>query len=92
MPATIRAVGASRSSRPSDDHHCQPHAAVGDGRGTRPVAGVPRRGGGGAETNLAPAPAARTELGELAWRLSLAPGDSGEITIGFRVELAKGWN
>ncbi|MGC4868557.1 mucoidy inhibitor MuiA family protein [Micromonospora sp. DT53] len=42
------------------------------------------------ETNLAPAPAERTELGELAWRLSLAPGDSGEITIGFRVELAKG--
>ncbi|MEU5782833.1 mucoidy inhibitor MuiA family protein [Micromonospora lupini] len=42
------------------------------------------------ETNLAPAPAERTELGELAWRLSLAPGESGEIAIGFRVELAKG--
>ncbi|MEU7799099.1 DUF4139 domain-containing protein [Micromonospora arborensis] len=42
------------------------------------------------ETNLTPAPAERTELGELAWRLSLAPGDSGEIAIGFRVELAKG--
>lgn len=42
------------------------------------------------ETNLVPPPAERTELGELAWRLSLAPGDSGEITIGFRVELAKG--
>ncbi|MFG1840479.1 mucoidy inhibitor MuiA family protein [Micromonospora sp. NPDC049175] len=42
------------------------------------------------ETNLAPPPAERTELGELAWRLSLAPGDSGEIAIGFRVELAKG--
>ncbi|GAA2186040.1 mucoidy inhibitor MuiA family protein [Micromonospora lupini] len=42
------------------------------------------------ETNLMPAPAERTELGELAWRLSLAPGESGEISIGFRVELAKG--
>ncbi|WP_435148875.1 mucoidy inhibitor MuiA family protein [Micromonospora aurantiaca (nom. illeg.)] len=42
------------------------------------------------ETALTPPPAERTELGELTWRLSLAPGESGEITLGFRVELAKG--
>ncbi|PTA48241.1 mucoidy inhibitor MuiA family protein [Micromonospora sp. RP3T] len=42
------------------------------------------------ETAVAPQPAERTELGELTWRLSLAPGDRGEITLGFRVELAKG--
>ncbi|MGC4805459.1 DUF4139 domain-containing protein [Micromonospora sp. DT233] len=39
---------------------------------------------------LAPPPAERTELGELTWRLRLGPGESGEITMGFRVELAKG--
>ncbi|GGM58058.1 hypothetical protein GCM10011608_48780 [Micromonospora sonchi] len=32
----------------------------------------------------------RTELGELTWRLSLAPGESGEVALGFRVDLAKG--
>ncbi|WP_405116320.1 mucoidy inhibitor MuiA family protein [Micromonospora sp. NBC_01405] len=42
------------------------------------------------EPTLAPPPAERTELGELTWRLRLAPGESGEITMGFRVELAKG--
>ncbi|MEV0004743.1 DUF4139 domain-containing protein [Micromonospora sp. NPDC050980] len=42
------------------------------------------------ETALTPPPAERTELGEVTWRLSLAPGDSGEITLGFRVELARG--
>ncbi|MFE9186861.1 DUF4139 domain-containing protein [Micromonospora haikouensis] len=42
------------------------------------------------EATIAPAPAERTELGELTWRLRLEPGDSGEITMGFRVELAKG--
>ncbi|WP_089154413.1 DUF4139 domain-containing protein [Micromonospora sp. NBS 11-29] len=42
------------------------------------------------ETTLTPPPAERTDLGELTWRLSLAPGDSGEIALGFRVELAKG--
>ncbi|MGC5033754.1 DUF4139 domain-containing protein [Micromonospora sp. DT229] len=42
------------------------------------------------ETTLVPPPVERTELGELTWRLSLAPGDSGEIALGFRVELAKG--
>lgn len=42
------------------------------------------------ETTVAPPPVERTELGELTWQLSLAPGDSGEIALGFRVELAKG--
>ncbi|GAA3736660.1 mucoidy inhibitor MuiA family protein [Micromonospora maritima] len=42
------------------------------------------------ETTVTPPPAERTELGELIWRLSLAPGGSGEIALGFRVELAKG--
>ncbi|MEV6695207.1 DUF4139 domain-containing protein [Micromonospora sp. NPDC051196] len=42
------------------------------------------------ETTVVPPPVERTELGELTWRLSLAPGDSGEIALGFRVELAKG--
>ncbi|PGH43701.1 aspartate ammonia-lyase [Micromonospora sp. WMMA1996] len=42
------------------------------------------------ETTVTPSPAERTELGELIWRLSLAPGESGEIALGFRVELAKG--
>ncbi len=42
------------------------------------------------ETTVAPPPDERTELGELTWRLSLAPGESGEIGWGFRVELAKG--
>ncbi|WP_320064858.1 DUF4139 domain-containing protein [Micromonospora sp. RTGN7] len=42
------------------------------------------------EPTLTPPPAERTELGELTWRLRLAPGESTEITMGFRVELAKG--
>ncbi|MEU7864829.1 DUF4139 domain-containing protein, partial [Nonomuraea sp. NPDC049141] len=42
------------------------------------------------EPTLVPPPAERTELGELTWRLRLGPGESGEITLGFRVELAKG--
>ncbi|MEH1101863.1 mucoidy inhibitor MuiA family protein [Micromonospora sp. CPCC 205561] len=42
------------------------------------------------EPTLVPPPAERTELGELTWRLRLGPGESGEISMGFRVELAKG--
>ncbi|MEU6076187.1 mucoidy inhibitor MuiA family protein [Micromonospora sp. NPDC047074] len=42
------------------------------------------------ESTLVPPPAERTELGELTWRLRLGPGESGEIAMGFRVELAKG--
>ncbi|WSG02410.1 DUF4139 domain-containing protein [Micromonospora sp. NBC_01740] len=42
------------------------------------------------ESTLVPPPAERTELGELTWRLRLGPGESGEIAMGFRVEIAKG--
>ncbi|MER7335110.1 MULTISPECIES: DUF4139 domain-containing protein [unclassified Micromonospora] len=42
------------------------------------------------EATVVPPPAERTELGELTWRLRLGPGESGEITMGFRVEIAKG--
>ncbi|KXK64010.1 aspartate ammonia-lyase [Micromonospora rosaria] len=42
------------------------------------------------EATLVPPPAERTELGELTWRLPLGAGDSGEIALGFRVDLAKG--
>ncbi|MGW0503019.1 DUF4139 domain-containing protein [Micromonospora sp. NPDC003241] len=42
------------------------------------------------ETAVVPPPVERTELGEVTWRLSLAPGESGEIALGFRVDLAKG--
>lgn len=42
------------------------------------------------ELTLDPAPADRTELGELTWCLRLAPGATGEITFGLRVEVAKG--
>lgn len=42
------------------------------------------------ETRLDPAPAERTELGELTWRLRLAPGATGEVVLGFRVDVAKG--
>ena len=42
------------------------------------------------ETTVVPPPVERTELGELTWRLSLEPGERGEVALGFRVELAKG--
>ncbi|QOC92217.1 mucoidy inhibitor MuiA family protein [Micromonospora craniellae] len=42
------------------------------------------------ETTVVPPPVERTELGELTWRLSLAPGESGEVALGFRVDLGKG--
>ena len=42
------------------------------------------------ETTVVPPPVERTELGELTWRLSLAPGERGEVALGFRVDLAKG--
>ncbi|MFB9543917.1 DUF4139 domain-containing protein [Micromonospora sagamiensis] len=42
------------------------------------------------EARLDPTPDERTELGELTWRLRLAPGGTGEVTLGFRVEVAKG--
>jgi uncharacterized protein (TIGR02231 family) len=37
-----------------------------------------------------PAPAERTDLGVLTWRLDLAPGQQREITLAVRVELARG--
>jgi uncharacterized protein (TIGR02231 family) len=42
------------------------------------------------EVRAKPEPAETTELGELTWRLDLAPGKTGEITLGFRVDAAKG--
>jgi hypothetical protein len=42
------------------------------------------------ELRLEPPPADRSELGELSWQLELPPGGSGEIRLGWRVELAKG--
>ncbi|RIV40012.1 DUF4139 domain-containing protein [Micromonospora radicis] len=42
------------------------------------------------ETTVEPPPVERTELGEVTWRLPLGPGESGEVALGFRVELAKG--
>ena len=42
------------------------------------------------ELRLEPAPAERGDLGRLSWRLQLAAGESREILIGLRVELAKG--
>ncbi|WP_157517604.1 DUF4139 domain-containing protein, partial [Micromonospora rifamycinica] len=42
------------------------------------------------EATVVPPPDERTDLGELTWRLRLAPGERGEITLGFRVELGKG--
>ena len=42
------------------------------------------------ETRFDPTPADRTDLGILTWRLPLAPGETGEIAYGFRVDLARG--
>ncbi|MFY1687081.1 mucoidy inhibitor MuiA family protein [Plantactinospora sp. WMMB782] len=42
------------------------------------------------ELRLDPAPDERAALGELAWHVELPPGDSREIVLGLRVELAKG--
>jgi uncharacterized protein (TIGR02231 family) len=42
------------------------------------------------EVRAEPAPAERTELGVLTWKLALAPNESRDVHLGFRVELAKG--
>ncbi|MEU1888879.1 DUF4139 domain-containing protein [Micromonospora sp. WMMD987] len=42
------------------------------------------------ESAVVPPPDERTDLGELTWRLRLGPGEGGDITLGFRVELGKG--
>lgn len=42
------------------------------------------------ELRADPAPAERTDLGVYTWRLELAPGESREVYLGFRVEVGKG--
>jgi uncharacterized protein (TIGR02231 family) len=42
------------------------------------------------ELRTDPAPAERTDLGVLTWKLELAPGASAEVRLGYRVELMKG--
>ena len=42
------------------------------------------------EVRAEPTPAERTDLGVLTWKLRLAPNESREVHLGFRVELAKG--
>ncbi|GLZ38675.1 hypothetical protein Acsp05_22990 [Actinokineospora sp. NBRC 105648] len=42
------------------------------------------------ELTLTPEPAERTDLGEVTWKLDVAAGQTVEIGIGFRVEIAKG--
>jgi uncharacterized protein (TIGR02231 family) len=42
------------------------------------------------ETVAEPPPAERTELGLLTWRLELPPGGRAAVTLGVRVELARG--
>jgi uncharacterized protein (TIGR02231 family) len=42
------------------------------------------------DVTLRPDPAERTDLGELTWKLPLAVGATAEITIGFRVDVARG--
>jgi hypothetical protein len=42
------------------------------------------------ELRIEPAPAERTEMGVVTWLLELAPGETREIKLGLRVELAKG--
>jgi uncharacterized protein (TIGR02231 family) len=37
-----------------------------------------------------PAPVERTELGVLTWKVELEPGETREVTMGLRVELARG--
>jgi uncharacterized protein (TIGR02231 family) len=42
------------------------------------------------EVKLEPKPAEQTDLGEVTWKLNLAPNQTAELTIGFRVDVAKG--
>jgi uncharacterized protein (TIGR02231 family) len=42
------------------------------------------------DSRVEPAPTERTDLGLLTWQLDLAPGGSGEIHLGVRVDVAKG--
>ncbi|AUI57551.1 DUF4139 domain-containing protein [Amycolatopsis sp. BJA-103] len=42
------------------------------------------------DVRAVPDPVERTELGEITWRLTLAPGAKGVVTLGYRVDVAKG--
>jgi hypothetical protein len=42
------------------------------------------------EVHIDPKPAEQTDLGEVTWELSLEPSETAELTIGFRVDVAKG--
>jgi uncharacterized protein (TIGR02231 family) len=42
------------------------------------------------ETRLDPVPGERTELGVLTWEFTLEPGETRQISLGLRVELARG--
>jgi uncharacterized protein (TIGR02231 family) len=41
------------------------------------------------EVRIEPKPAEQTDLGEVTWKLSLAPNETAELTIAFRVDVAK---
>ncbi|WP_067537323.1 DUF4139 domain-containing protein [Nocardia crassostreae] len=42
------------------------------------------------DVTVRPDPVQRTDLGELSWKLPLEPGATAEITVRFRVDLARG--
>ncbi|HET9140193.1 mucoidy inhibitor MuiA family protein [Actinophytocola sp.] len=42
------------------------------------------------EVQLDPKPAEQSDLGEVTWKLELDPGATAELTLGFRVDVAKG--
>jgi uncharacterized protein (TIGR02231 family) len=42
------------------------------------------------DVQLEPKPAEQTDLGEVTWKLSLEPGRTAELTMAFRVDVAKG--
>jgi uncharacterized protein (TIGR02231 family) len=42
------------------------------------------------DVRSSPEPAETSELGELTWRLTLAPGETGEVKLSYRVDVAKG--
>ncbi|MFI6305625.1 DUF4139 domain-containing protein [Amycolatopsis thailandensis] len=42
------------------------------------------------DVRTVPDPVERTELGEFTWRLTLAPGAKSVVTLGYRVDVAKG--
>lgn len=42
------------------------------------------------DVRTSPEPAETSELGEFTWRLTLAPGETGVVTLAYRVDVAKG--